>query len=160
MEINEKMVDEKQVAFIPINGISHRLNGTLYDYGMELIGELTRWAMGKGLQIAGTPFTIYYNNPMEVPIEELVFEVGMPIVGETQPEGKVKIKIIPSQMVLSTMLVGPYDKLGEIHMALGEYADKNGYEIIGAPMEIYFNCPTDVSESELLTEVHFPVVKK
>ena len=49
-------------------------------------------------------------------------------------------------------IVGPYDKLGEIHMALGEYVEKNGYEISGAPLEIYFNCLTDVSESELLSE--------
>lgn len=158
MEINEKMVEEKQVAYIPVKGVRNKTN--VYDYGMELIGELTRWAMSKDLQIAGTPYTIYYNNPMEVPPEKLVLEVGMPIVGEAQSEGKVKIKNIPAQMVLSTMFVGPYDNLGEIHMALGEYAEKNGYEIMGAPMDIYFNCPTDVSESELLTEVHFPVVKK
>jgi effector-binding domain-containing protein len=34
-----------------------------------------------------------------------------------------------------------------------EYIMKNGYEIVGAPMEIYLNNPREVSENELLTEV-------
>jgi effector-binding domain-containing protein len=29
----------------------------------------------------------------------------------------------------------------------------------GAPIEIYFNSPMEVSERELLTEVQFPVVQ-
>jgi effector-binding domain-containing protein len=31
--------------------------------------------------------------------------------------------------------------------------------MVGAPIEIYFNSPMEVSEDELLTEVQFPVVK-
>ncbi|MDD1774576.1 MAG: AraC family transcriptional regulator, partial [Methanobacterium sp.] len=37
---------------------------------------------------------------------------------------------------------------------------KNGYEIAGPPMEFYLNDPREVPESEILTEVRQPVVKK
>lgn len=37
---------------------------------------------------------------------------------------------------------------------------KNGFAIAGAPMEFYLSNPIIALESELLTEVQFPVVKQ
>jgi len=36
---------------------------------------------------------------------------------------------------------------------------EDGYQMTGAPLEIYFNSPIEVPETDLLTEVQFPVVK-
>ncbi|MBM4241039.1 MAG: GyrI-like domain-containing protein [Euryarchaeota archaeon] len=152
MQIEEKMVEEKQVTYIFATGP--------YDQLPALFGEVVGWVMMKGLQIVGPPFGIYYNSPEEVSPEELIYEVGIPFVGEAQEEGKIKIKKIPAQLVLSAMHKGPYDKVGPVFAALAEYAFKNGYEIVGAPTEIYLSDPNEVPESELLTEVQFPVVKK
>ena len=44
-------------------------------------------------------------------------------------------------------------------MDLIEYTQKEGYQIAGAPLESYLNSPDEVAESELLTEIQFPVVK-
>jgi effector-binding domain-containing protein len=44
--------------------------------------------------------------------------------------------------------------------ALAEHAYKNNYEIIGPPIEIYLSDPNETPESELLTEMCFPVMKK
>jgi effector-binding domain-containing protein len=41
-----------------------------------------------------------------------------------------------------------------------EYATKNGYEVTGPPMELWLTNPMEVAESELLTEVRFPVTKR
>lgn len=152
MEIEVKMVEEKQVAYISHKGP--------YDALPELFGEVVGWVMMKGLQITGPPFGIYYNSPEEVPPEELEYEVGIPFVGEAQEEGRIKIKKLPAQQVLSAMHKGPYDQVGPVFTALAEHAMKEGYEIVGAPMEIYLNDPMEVPESELLTEVQFSVVKK
>jgi AraC family transcriptional regulator len=50
--------------------------------------------------------------------------------------------------------------LGPVYAAVIEYLMKNGYEIAGAPMELYLNNPMDVPESGLLTEVQVPVMKR
>jgi len=42
---------------------------------------------------------------------------------------------------------------------LAEYADKNGYDIVGPVTEVYLNDPSQVSPEEFLTEVRFPVIK-
>jgi AraC family transcriptional regulator len=152
MKIEEKMVEETQVAYIPAKGP--------YDQIMELFGELMGFVMGKGLQMTGPPYGVYYNSPMEVPQEELLFEVGAPFRGEAEEEGKIKIKKIPALTVLSTVHKGSYSEVSSVYMALAEYALKNGYEIVGPPMEIYLSNPSEVAEEDLLTEIRFPVVKK
>jgi effector-binding domain-containing protein len=41
-----------------------------------------------------------------------------------------------------------------------EYAAQNDYEVTGAPMELYLTNPMEVAESDVLTEVRFPIAKR
>ena len=152
MEIVEKKLGERQVAYITYTGP--------YDEIPVLMGEVVGFIMAKGLQMMGPPFGVYFNSPQEVPVEELLYEVGMPFAGEAEEEGRVKIKTIPAQLVLSTIYKGPYSEAGMAIGALAEHAYKNNYEIIGPPIEIYLSDPNETPESELLTEMCFPVMKK
>ena len=94
-----------------------------------------------------------------VPVEELMYEVGMPFAGEAEEEGMVKIKIIPEHLVLSTTHKGPYNENPMAYSAITQYAFKNSYKIIGPPMETYISDPHDTPETELITEISFPVRK-
>lgn len=152
MEIEVKTVNEMQVAYIPYTGP--------FEVLPQLLGEVVQWVMDKGLQMTGMPFGLYYNSPLEVPPEELKWETGIPFRGEAQEEGKIKIKKIPSQLVISAIHKGPYDQVAEVYAAVMEYAFKNGYEIAGPSMELYLNDPHEVGESEILTEIQQPVTKK
>ena len=152
MEIVEKKLGKRQVAYVTYKGS--------YEEVPVLMGEIVGFIMAKGLSIMGPPFGVYFNSPQEVPVEELMYEVGMPFAGEAAEEGRVKIKTMQEQLVLSTIYKGPYSECGMAFGALAEYAYKNGYEIIGPPMETYISDPNETPESELLTEMCFPVVKK
>lgn len=152
MEIVEKKIGERQVAYITYKGP--------YDEVPVLMGELVGFVMAKGLQMMGPPFGVYFNSPHEVPAEELMYEVGMPFAGEAEKEGRVKIKVNPEQLVLSTIYKGPYSECGTALGALAQYAYKNGYEIVGPPTETYLSDPNETPEKDLVTEVWFPVIKK
>lgn len=152
MEIVEKKLGKRQVAYIAYKGS--------YDEIPVLMGEIVGFIMAKGLQIMGAPFGVYFNSPHEVPIEELMYEVGMPFSGEAGEEGRVKIKTVPEQLVLSTIYEGPYSECGTAIAALAEYAYKHGYEIVGPPIETYISDPNETPENELITEMCFPVMKK
>jgi len=154
--INVKMTEEKQVACIFHTSSLAEINE---DMG-TLITELMNWAMKNGVQMAGAPFTIHYSAPEEISRGEMNYEVGFPFVGEAQAEGDIMIKTIHAQQVISAIHKGSYGEIGPVYAALMEYAAKNGYEIAGAPMELYLNNPMEVSENELLTEVQFPVIKR
>lgn len=151
MDIKIKTIEEMQVAYIPYTGPFELLP--------QFLGEVVQWVMDKGLQISGMPYGMYYNSPMEVPLEELKWETGIPILGEVKVEGRIKIKKIPSHEALFAMHKGPYDQVADTYAAIMQHAFKNGYEIAGPPMEFYLNDPREVLESEILTEVQQPVVK-
>ena len=152
MEIKEKKIPERQVAYI-------RYKGSFEEIPV-LLGEVVGFVMARGLMIMGPPFGIYFNSPQEVPVEELEYELGIPFKGQVEEEGRVKIKTEPEQQVLYTVYKGPYSEAGKAIGALGQYAYQNGYEIIGPPMETYISDPNETPEEDLLTEMCFPVKKK
>ncbi len=125
----------------------------------RLLGELMEWVMKGGVQMVGPPFAVYYSGPEDMARGEMQFEVGIPFVGEAQGEDNIQIKTFPAQNVLSAIHKGPYSQIAPVYAALMEYATKNEYEVTGAPMELYLTNPMEVAESELLTEVRFPVTK-
>jgi effector-binding domain-containing protein len=152
MEIIEKKVGKRQAAYILYTGS--------YEEIPVLMGEVVGFLMAKGLQMMGPPFGIYFNSPEEVSEYELVYEIGIPYLGETEESGRVKLKTTPSQLVLSTVYRGPYSECGIALGAIAKHAYQNGYEIIGPPMEIYLSDPNETPENQLITEICFPIVKK
>ncbi len=156
IKIEAKTANEIRAACIFHNGTP----ATIGDDMGRLLGQLIGWLEKEGLQMAGPPFAVYYSRPEEMARGEMQFEVGVPFSGAAQEADGIKIKTFPAQTVLSAVHKGPYSRIGSVYAALMEYATKNEYEVIGAPMELWLNNPMEVAESELLTEVRFPVVKK
>ncbi len=149
MKIEVKNIEETQVAYISVTGS--------YEQLPELFGEVVGYVMKENLQITEPPYGIYFNSPMEVPQEELKYEVGIAFNGEATGEGRVRIKKIPAHQAVSAVYKGPYGQTAQVYQALIEFAMNNGYEIEGAVKEIYLTNPMEVDESELLTEVQFPL---
>jgi len=81
------------------------------------------------------------------------------VAGEVQGNEKIIIATVPEHNVVYALHKGPYADLTVVYQAMVEFVMINHYDVIGSPKEIYLNSPEDVSASELLTEVHFPVIK-
>jgi len=151
MQIDLKKTEEKQVAYI-------FYKGPVEDMG-ELIGEIVDWMVEQDVEMSGPPYSVYYTSPKEVEPEDMQYEMGVPFYGEASEQGKVKIKDVPAQDVLYALHKGPYNEVGLVYEVLMNKVMEDGYQMVGAPVEIYFNSPMEVSEDELLTEVQFPVIK-
>lgn len=66
-----------------------------------------------------------------------------------------------SRLCLKTVLYGSYSNLSSVYTKQREWAEKEGYECNNALYEVYATDPTQVSkESELITEIYYPVKKK
>ena len=152
MEIKSKKTESFQVATISHVG-PYKEAGKLYE-------EIAKWLRQKQLKITGPPLGWFYDNPEEVPAHKLRSEVGIPFKGEAKPEGKIKIKKIPSREVLYMIHKGPYGEVGPAYAALYQHATQKGYTLQGSPIEIYLNDPAKVKENELLTEIRLPIKKK
>ena len=152
MEVKLKKTELLQVATISHVGPYGEV-GKLYE-------EIAKWLRQKQLKITGPPFGWFYDNPQEVPANNLRSEVGFPFKGEAKPEGKIKVKKIPAQEVLYTIHKGPYSEVGAAYAALFQYAHEKGYTPLGSPMEIYLNDPAKTPENKLLTEIQLPIKKE
>lgn len=65
------------------------------------------------------------------------------------------------RLCLKTVLYGSYSDLSSVYTKQREWAEKEGYENKGALYEVYITDPSQVSnESELITEIYYPVKKK
>lgn len=151
MEIGFKNVNERRVACIIATGPYNQLP--------ELFGELTDYVMENEIHIIGRPYCTFFNNTLEVPPEELHYEIGVPLIGDALEDGIVTIKKIAPHRVVFTIHKGAYEHTEQVYLTLMEYAVENGYLIAGPVTEVYINNPLEVSENELLTEVRFPVIK-
>lgn len=64
-------------------------------------------------------------------------------------------------LCLKTVLYGSYSDLSSAYTKQREWAEKEGYESNNALYEVYVTDPSQVSkESELITEIYYPVKKK
>ena len=64
-------------------------------------------------------------------------------------------------LCLKTVLYGSYSGLSSVYTKQREWAEKEGYESNNALYEVYVTDPYQVSkESELITEIYYPVKKK
>jgi effector-binding domain-containing protein len=73
---------------------------------------------------------------------------------------QMKLKTTQPELVAYTVHVGSYSQLGEVFKKIAEWANKNGYEVSGAPRTVYYNEAGSVPDNELITEVQIPVKKK
>ena len=64
-------------------------------------------------------------------------------------------------LCLKTVLYGSYSGLSSVYTKQREWAEKEGYESSNALYEVYVTDPSGVSqESDLITEIYYPVKKK
>ena len=64
-------------------------------------------------------------------------------------------------LCLKTVVQGSYLQLSSVYARQIEWAEREGYENSNALYEVYVTDPTEVSkESELVTEVYYPVKKR
>ncbi|MCC7558235.1 MAG: GyrI-like domain-containing protein [Methanobacteriaceae archaeon] len=151
MEIKEKRIEAAKVAYIPYTGSYQKIP--------EHIQEVGQLVMEKELEMTGMVYGTYFNSPEDVPEEQLQYEIGFSVNEDFQQVDKLGFKEIPEHTVIAAMHQGAYTEVGPVIHAVVDYAVKNGYDIVGPITEVYLNDPSQVPESELLTEVRIPVIK-
>ncbi len=133
------------------------------EVSMETIGDeigrafpkLFHTVMGQGGQPAGAPFVIFHDVIDEE--NDGFVEVCMPTSSPIKSDGEVIAREISAGVVASTTHKGPYAEVGPAYHAISAWIAEHGHSTTGGPCEIYLNDPTEVEESEQLTEVQWPI---
>jgi effector-binding domain-containing protein len=98
---------------------------------------LKKWIDGKGIEQAGYPFCMFYDNPSGTPEDGLRSEACIPVSGVFAPEGEFKVKELQEVQVAETRHEGPPSEFGRTYGPFLEGLLRDGYKIIG-PAREYF----------------------
>lgn len=104
-----------------------------------------------GEQPQGPAFSAYYNMDME----KLEVEMGFPVTKEIAGKGDILASHIPAGKKATCMYKGSYKDMERTYAAMTEWMNANGHVPTGVVYEFYYNSPTEVPESELLTKIEF-----
>ena len=147
-------LDIKIVERQPIKVLSTRGMAAASNKFEERYKTIYREAFAKKLKVEGAPIAIYHNMHFDGQIDDL--EVALPV--DKNGEG---VKELPGGTCACAVHHGPYSTLPITYLLLGAWISHNGYEVCGAPYDLYIRGGNDkiLSPEQYLTEVYMPVRK-
>lgn len=119
-----------------------KIYGTIYQYMLEI-----------GAEPGEAAYAAYYNMDMNDLDVEIGFLVAKPVPGR----GEIQNSEIPGGKQVSAMYKGPYSQMEPVYNAMAGWMESNNYVPTGIAYEFYYNDPSQVPESELLTKIVFPL---
>jgi len=145
----------------PMVVVSLKKTGS-YSQIEDAFNQLVAWADKKGYTLVPFYTGVFYNSPEQVPEEELLWEVMIPLADDISPEieGEIEIKVLEPMKVAYTYYRGPYEQSGSAISGLMKWAVEKGYVGSGPVMEVYWRDPEVTPPEKLLSEIRIPVREK
>jgi len=137
--IKKTAVSMEQIAEVSTQGYT-RLMGYIAEQGKEM---------------AGAPYLAYMNGNEDFSLFDV--ELGIPVSEAVPAQGEFYMSQSYEGKAIATTYKGPYKDIEPAYVALMEYAAKNSLELAGTYYDYYISNPADTPESELLTQVVFPI---
>ena len=117
----------------------------------KLMGHLTE----QGKQIMGAPYLAYMNANEDW--SRFDIELGIPVSEAIPVQGEFYMSQNCEGKAIMTTYKGTYKDIEVAYVALMDYAKENSLESTGLYYDYYLNNPADTPESDLLTQVVFPI---
>ena len=151
-EVELKTIDPQTVMSLAFEGS--------YSQTTDRLDELMSWLLRVGHPYSDRPFAIYYDDPEEVPEDELRGEVCLPIEEACEPENDFERKTVPGGEFLCYVHEGPYSDLDDAYAEIFGWIEDNDYDFVEemGTREVFHRMTGEVdSVDELVTEVQVPV---
>ena len=103
----------------------------------------------RGIAQPGRNVAVY----LEMDQGQINMEIGVEVAGPFTGDGDVVCSATPAGLVVTTVHLGPYDRLGEAHDAIFEWCQHNHHELAGPNWEIYGHWTDD--PARLQTDVFY-----
>jgi effector-binding domain-containing protein len=127
----------------------------------EAYGKLYAFAKESKAGMRFGTFAVYASDPNATPAAELVTRVAIPIGKAVEPKGEVKVAQLPEMEVAVIAHDAPADEYAKSYTELTKWITDNGYEVTGAPLEVYTKKPkVKDGKTIIYSEIQFPVRKK
>jgi effector-binding domain-containing protein len=107
------------------------------------------------VEVAGAPYLAYTNGNAD--FTQFDVELGIPISEEIAVYGEFFMSKTCEGKAITATHKGAYKDVEVAYTTLMEYMAENKLESTGVYYDYYINNPADTPESELLTQVVFPI---
>jgi len=132
-----------------------------YRLAGQRFGELSSLMAGQGLEASGPPFALFYDDPAEVPLDELRSRLCLPVATPVTPEGDCSYAVLPSTTVVYAVVAGPYPEVPRAYPGLYSYLNSMHWIENGPIREIYLVRPEAGKDwDELLCEIQIPATQR
>ena len=121
----------------------------------EGLGKVFAYLAEKGVQISGAPYLAYMNGNED--FSKFDVEMGIPVEQNFDVSGEFFISRTCEGRAVCATHKGAYKDVEVVYVALMGYLAENGLESTGVYYDYYINDPANTPESELLTQVVFPI---
>jgi effector-binding domain-containing protein/carbon monoxide dehydrogenase subunit G len=155
LAIETASVQSVTVAYVPTS--SSKDDAAIGAAIAKAYGEVGAFLKANGLKMAGAPITIDsgesasgYLFDAAIPVDRVP---GKPV----PPDSRVQLKQTYGGKVLKVALRGPYSQIPATYEKIVAYIAAHGIETNGSPWDEFANDPTTVKESEILTNIYFPI---
>lgn len=115
--------------------------------------DLMSYVQRRGIKVSGPPFT-YYHAWSD---KEVDLECGFPTGEEVKNDGRFKAFILPSVRAVVAMHSGPYSDIVRTYTEVQRWMKENAHQPTDQMWEIYLNDPTTTAQSDLLTQIVWPL---
>ena len=109
----------------------------------------------QGEEIVGAPYLAYSNGSAD--FTQFDVELGIPVSKEIAVGGEFIMSKNCEGKAIAATHKGPYKDVEAAYVALMEYMAEHKLESTGVYYDYYLNNPADTPESDLLTQVVFPI---
>ncbi len=105
-------------------------------YFDKKIAEIYDWVERNSIKISDNPpFGVYYRDRLKVGVENVIWDACVPV--REKIESPFKFKVFSSKKVLSTILTGGYDLIGDGIDYLESFAKKKSLKLTWPLVEVY-----------------------
>ncbi|MNM82193.1 Bacterial transcription activator, effector binding domain [compost metagenome] len=150
-------IDVLLVETEPMNILSIRQMMSSDDYAQgyeRYFSRLYEKIASEKLTLLGTPMTIYHSSEYNPAGNDTEFAIPI----EETLKGT---RVLSGGLCARSVLQGSYSELTSVFVKLREWVEKEGYEMVNSPYEIYITDPNQATADKgMITEVYFPVKKK
>jgi DNA-binding transcriptional MerR regulator len=147
LEVVVKDIPAQQVISITrhhgVDGLSEQIQNDC--------GVLFSLANDSGAQTMGAPFGIYHGAVSET--EDGPVETCVPISGKITVKDNIEAKLLEGGKAASVTITGDqchYPELLGAYDAAADWIQKNGYEMVGSPREIWYTTPGPDAKWEIV----------
>jgi DNA gyrase inhibitor GyrI len=135
-EIKFKTAPKMLVAYVERRGPYSGIGATMR--------SLKHWIDSMGIEQAGYPFCLFYDNPGETPPAQLRSEACIPVIKPFEPQGEHKMKELGEVEVAEIRHEGPPENFAKTYGPFLEGLLTQGYRLLG-PAREYFMSAADVN---------------